>query len=374
MMKRLFVFLGVILFGGLVFLFSAELLLRIFYFGPDAIVNFRRYEPLDTGSPYFLVLSEDARVGVELRPNHRWFFLGKERQTNALGLCDKPRSEEELKDATMVVMGESFAEGAGVRLEERFSAQLEKELRNKGRFNVVNMAITNTVLESQIELFKTKVLPVYHPKWVLVAFLADGNMNAPVLGRDVWSKRIAAATKLFPLWKRSFALFIVNDYWGHINWDIGWFAKKLIKWARGASEENVFSVQPRSQQAVTDQSRNGSRSSADESLSGDYGGFLKAKGLLEELKQLGQEQDFQVILCPLSHIKAFNNPDRNHRERRILGKIARDIDVPYLDVFSFFDGKDPRYCILWASNRHPNKYCHRLIAEKLAETLLESIC
>jgi len=70
----------------------------------------------------------------------------------------------------MVVMGESYAEGAGVKIGERFTAVLENKLRAEKRYNVVNMAITNASFNGQLELPKRKLFPRITSKWLCLLF------------------------------------------------------------------------------------------------------------------------------------------------------------------------------------------------------------
>lgn len=347
-MKRLFGVLGGVALGGAVFLLSAELLMRLFYYGPDAIFHLGRYTPLDCSKPYFLRLSENPRVEVELRSDHGWYFLGKKRWTNSLGLADGRLPEDFGSVPTMIVMGESFAEGAGVEMSDRFSARMEDKLRERRKINVVNMAITNATLESQIELLKWKVIPRYHPKWVVVSCLVFRDIGNSDLRRSFWPKRIRTATALFPLWKRSFALYILRDYWTSIDLDKNWFKTKLRKIAGGSAP-----VRREDAAGIVHLKSSG-----------------KAEQLFAELKQLGKENDFEIILAPLSYLKELDNPHRDQSERTYLKKLAEELSIPYIDTFGYLTGLDPRYCILWASNRHPNKFCHELLADGLARDLI----
>ena len=326
-----------------VFFLTAEITLRIFYFGPDALFHWNRYEPLDTSTPYFLVLSENPRMGVELRSDHRWYFLGHQRRTNSIGIADD-RSPAQLQAApAIVILGESFAEGGGVDLDQRFSAQLEKRLQ-PGKENVLNLAITNTTLESQVELLKQRILTDLKVSYVVVAFLAYGNMNDPVLDPKVWERRMQVAPQLFPLWKRFFSLYIFHDYLSNIQWNPEWFAAKLRKFS---GTQNP--VQPTPANNPTEDSS-----------------FQRAERLLAELKALGDPYGFKVVLAPLSHIKDLQNPGRESFERGQIKAIAQKLGVDYWDLFPALDGQDPRYCILWSSNQHMNPYAHARVAERLA--------
>ncbi len=346
------------------FVFFSEIILRVFYFGPDALWHFWRYTPLDCHKPYFLTLSENERIGVEHRPDLRWFFLGQKRQTNSLGFCDRPRTREELAgNPTLAVMGESFVESAGLPPEATFGGRLERYLSQSREINVLDMSVTNTVLESQIELLKEKVIRAYRPRWVLVAFLAYGNMNEKVAARDIWRRRIETAPDFWPLWKRSFALYILNDYWSHIDWNREWLMAKLAKWTGGSSKNTA----PKPFQTRGEALRKPAADGQDRSR----GDFSKAEFLLRELKELGKKHGFEVILSPLSHLKELNNPARDRFERSELETIARKLDLPYIDTYPFLDGEDPRVCILWAANRHPNEYGYDLMTKGLARALID---
>jgi len=324
--------------GLVVFLLIAEALLRLFYFGPDAFVHAVRYQPLDSSRPFFLVLAGDSRIAVELRPNHRWFFLGRQRWTNRLGLADEPPAAGKRRP-TIVVLGESYAEGGGVNMKDRFSALLEQKLQQYGRYHVLNIAITNTVLESQIELLRKNVLPYYQVSHVLVCFLARGNMNAPVLPQRDWKYRIEHGTDMFPLWKRSFALFIVRDYW--VN---------LLSRAQGF----VMRKQP---DVGTNDGSSGSEPPD------------RVTTLLGELRSMGRAQGFSVMLAPLPHMKYLHQPDHDAADRGRLRAIAIELGLAYIDLLPCFSGIGERSCILWSFNRHPNAFAHAVLADALARDL-----
>jgi lysophospholipase L1-like esterase len=350
-------FLRVLCFAGvsvLVFFVGGEILIRLFYFGPDALFHFRRYEPIVTVSPWHLVQSENPRIAVENRSDYRWIYLGQEVRTNALGLVDeREKLPEHPGQKVIVMMGESYMEGSGVPMPERVSALLEQNLRRHGEdYAVLNMALTNTVLESQIERLKQKVLPHYSPDLVLVSLLASDNWTGAPASAEVWRERVATGSYWYPLWKISFFLFVLEDYAKNFN-----LPQRLSKLAASAPLKKYFGVSSKDKPA----------DSSGQVFAKDDNGRLKE--LLAELAALGKGNGFRVALVPVTAMKDFKQPNRMRAFRDNLQKLADEFEMMFIDTAPWFDGQNVRACILWEMNRHPNAYANRVFADGLYAAL-----
>jgi len=342
--------------AGVGFVAGGEIILRVFYFGPDALFHFRRYEPVVTVKPWHLVLSDNPRIAVEPRPDYQWCYLGKQVKSNRLGIVDdRVRIEKKEGSQTIVMMGESYMEGSGVDLSERVTALLESKLRRHGDYSVVNMALTNTVLESQIERLKTQVIPHYHPDVVLIAFIAGGNITGSVLPQAVWKQRIETGPDHYPLWKISFFLFMLHDYAENFQLTPDWFMKKGMKF---------FGAGNKSGQALAAQK------AASVEASAGTPDFVRVRALFSELAELGEKNHFQTVIVPVSLMKDLQNPNRSAYWRGLSKSMADEFHFPYIDTVLFFKGQDVRACILWAMNRHPNAYANRIFADGIYQGLL----
>lgn len=347
--------------AGFSFVAGGEIILRVFYFGPDALIHFRRYEPVVTVNPWYLVLSDNDRIAVEPRPNYQWYYLGKQVRTNSLGIVDDRESIEKKEGAkTIVMMGESYMEGSGVDLSERVTALLESKLRRRGDYSVVNMALTNTVLESQIERLKTTVIPNYHPDVVLVAFVAQGNIAGNVLPQAAWTQRVETGSDHYPLWKVSFFLFMLHDYAENFQLTPDWFLKKGMK---------VFGAGRKSEQARVTQKTDSSEV-LDNAFEGDPN-LIRVRALFSELAKLGEQNQFQTVIVPVSLMKDFKIKNRLAYWRDLSKSVADEFHFPTIETIPFFEDKDVRACILWAMNRHPNAYANEIFAEGIYQGLLD---
>jgi len=339
--------------AGISFAAGGEIILRLFYFGPDALVHFRRYEPVVTVDPWHLVLSDNPRIAVEPRPDYEWYYLGKKVRTNRLGIVDArealPKSEE---SGTIVMLGDSYMEGSGVEMTERVSAQLERLLQPHGNYAVINMALTNSVLESQIERLKQTVIPAYNPDLVLVSFLPD-RLSSTVLPPAVWQRRAEDGSRIYPFWKISFFLFVIHDYLQNVEG----FTQRLLEPLRlrinrpGKAKEEGPSLSASPAQTAEAE---------------------RAERLVDELCDLGERYGFKTVLVPISLMKDFQNPERLRDWRDWMQTIARKRGLTVIDTLPLFRQEDVRTCILWLMNRHPNAYANRIFARGIYQGLRDA--
>ncbi len=113
----------------------------------------------------------DPDTGYRLRPDHRWGNV----QTNAQGLRDIERAVQKPSGVRRVlVLGDSFAFGSGMRLEDTFARQLQTRLADS--VDVVNAGVPGFSTVQQ-RAWLEKFGLAYEPDVVVVAFF---------VGNDLW--------------------------------------------------------------------------------------------------------------------------------------------------------------------------------------------
>jgi lysophospholipase L1-like esterase len=117
----------------------------------------------------------DDRLPFHHVPNRCGTYYGQEISTNSLGFrgceCDacKPIGKRRI-----VCLGDSFTLGWGVQLEQTFPKRLERMLNETdGSFEIINMGIGNYNTTMEVELFKSKGLPLQPDMVILAYFIND---------------------------------------------------------------------------------------------------------------------------------------------------------------------------------------------------------
>ncbi|MFZ5892329.1 MAG: SGNH/GDSL hydrolase family protein [Myxococcota bacterium] len=102
--------------------------------------------------------SEDPLIGHEHRPHARSFLMGVNVQTNSVGHRDREIPIERRPGVARIVMlGDSFIEGWGVRFEETISKRLERLFAEAGEpSEVMNTGVGNYNTVMEVRAFLTR--------------------------------------------------------------------------------------------------------------------------------------------------------------------------------------------------------------------------
>lgn len=108
-------------------------------------------------------------------------------ETNSLGLRDRDYAREKPHGviSRMLVMGDSMTFAEGVEAEETYPKLLEQLLARRagpGKYEVINAAIRGYGTDQELVLFQ-KLLPVFRPDVVVLAFFAGNDFTDNLYGR-----------------------------------------------------------------------------------------------------------------------------------------------------------------------------------------------
>lgn len=171
-LTRFFLLISLPFFSIIITLFILELIVR--KLSPQEEIHTRF-------SPFFI---------YENIPNSSWSNTSDEFNVNIKYNSDGLRDIDykKIKDNNIfriAVVGDSFAVGEQVNLDETFPKQLDKLLnsRTEKDFEVINFGIRGYNIDSEIVLLKEKVKE-YHPDLVILTFFfndLDGLLNSPLI-------------------------------------------------------------------------------------------------------------------------------------------------------------------------------------------------
>jgi lysophospholipase L1-like esterase len=169
------------LLGIAVALASVEALVRLA--APQPIT------PLTAGFAPPDMVAFDARYGWKLAPRSRWTWqYGTTIETNALGLRDRDYGPKGPREIRILSLGDSYAFGAGVELDQTYAKVLERKLAARfpdSTITVVNAGISGYGQRQEILAFDD-LRPLVEPDAVIATFVAGNDVeNNTVFDRQL---------------------------------------------------------------------------------------------------------------------------------------------------------------------------------------------
>jgi len=311
-----------------------------------------------------------ANVGADFAPDDELFYIPKQLMPEAdwsykgwISFRDsKPSLEPAPGVFRIVVMGASNAYGDKLEHNDAsMSGQLEKILnaRRPGRFEVLNAGVHGYEMFRVMLLFEQKVL-AYRPD-MLIAYLNlnDGlDMQGPYTLRELWKMK-------------------KQNRWSEV--------REQIQRAQSEAGAPAWIV---SLQNLLRQSRlyNGltrlitfQRSASMKAVAEKIGALKSVnppedyRRNLQRLIEVCREHDVQLVLADaFVHHEVTGPEGKNDKIRSIMREEAERNDVPFLGVHDIFVKRsDYETLVFDFDNVHLNHKGHRLVAELLAELLVE---
>jgi lysophospholipase L1-like esterase len=145
--------------------------------------------PLTAGFAPPDMVAFDPRYGWKLAPRSQWRWqYDTTIATNALGLRDRDYGPKGPREIRVLSLGDSFAFGAGVELEQTYAKVLERKLAT--RFPELTIAVVNAGIagygQRQAILGFDDLRPLLEPDVVIATFVAGNDVeNNTVLDRQL---------------------------------------------------------------------------------------------------------------------------------------------------------------------------------------------
>ena len=226
----------------------------------------------------------------------------------------------------IIILGDSFTFGEGVRLEDTFGVRLENLLHQKGfSVEVLNFGISTWGTSDEVNYLAEMGIK-FHPDLVLIVFvLNDANYAG---GMDVWDNFRAVYEK-----RRLRHSYLLSYIYAKIAQPF--YVKNYV--------ENL------TQQSLADNTQ-----------------WNEAFAQLLRGKKIAQKEQFQygVAIFPFMYDLKSSYPFLKIHDMIVSYCQKHDIDV--YDLFPAFQGN--RYTTLWVhpSDPHPNEKGHQIAAKALA--------
>lgn len=318
------------------FLFVAEVLIRLIYFGPDALAHPTRYQPIGAiADPDYLAPARESDVVYTLRPGFRGWVKGVLVEANGRGLRDDERALAPTPGtARVMTLGSSVAMGEGVPARSTFTARLGERLTAQGlAVETLNFAVGGYTLGTSQALLRARGVQ-FRPDVVvqeLTLGMFDETAESIVQLRASFERTRRAPPPASVFETNSFAVFAIYP--------------PLSLRARLAGL-----VAPRGQ--------------AREVL-GPY-----VEETLAAFGRLAAAQGFQGVVFLPRPIQALADRTAQQRERDTLRRFAAADGLLYVDSYDRFSASDQVEALsIYPGELHPNAEAHARYAASLADAL-----
>ena len=287
-------------------------------------------------------------------------------RVNELGFRGAPVAPEKPAQVFRIVaLGDSFTYGTGVDEGDTWPAQLEARLRElapERPLEVLNWGVPAYNTRQEIAQLNQRV-KTYRPDLVLLcAYVNDASGAGRGPGApdeeqpaDAWETRWvrrlgltsgrwegdapvnAAQRRMMALRERSRLADLV--------------AYKLYGWLMG---------------------RVATRNYAADWAPGSPG-LAMVKSALSSALVLSRHSDFELLAVMYPDLPSLGETYAFAEEHAAFASLCAELGIPFRDLTSVFDGRDPAALQAHAHDKHPNGAAHRLVAEALAALLLPRI-
>ena len=338
------------MFGGLVlslavFLLLVEVVIRLRYFGPDALAHPARYQPIGAmENPAYLAAAPEPGVPYAMQPGFDGWVKGGRVTVNSVGVRDREWEAEPRAGVRRVMtLGSSVTFGEGVDVEHTLARQLARLLERDGiPTESLNLGVEGYVLGASQALFEWRGLR-FRPDVVVqelsIATLHQTGQVVQDLRRAFERTRTATPHASF---------FETNSFALHAVYPSVSLRQRLTR---------LHMLLPRPAEKV----------SASLARRADLS-YLE--NTLARFGELGATHGFTAVAFVPRPMLALRETDLHLKERRDLEAMARQRGVLYVDSYDRFSPADvAERLLIYPGDLHPNGEAHRRHAEALAAVL-----
>ncbi len=316
--------------------------------------------PEDTGSIY--EIREEALPRAVLKPGVEEIAHGSKVRVNSLGFRGKDYSLEKPKNTKRIVLlGDSFAFGAGAAEEVILPTQLENMLDQKyadTHIQVLNLGVSDYNTDDQLALFQEKGIALEPDLVVLLYVMNDIEIKSEYLDDSKNNKKQPSESKKQSNGNtrqyRNPLYGIVNTLRSQSHF-LAYLAPRVASLGRTLGFDLPSSG-----------------SFYSEAFANDVEGWKRSKNALREIHSICKKNEirFALVLFPL--MTNFNDSYPAKKSHEIIQEFAQNENIPFLDLLPHYMGKNAR--TLWVSptDGHPNEEGHRIAAEAFTRFLQEN--
>ena len=312
--------------------------------------------PEATGSIY--LIREDRLPRVVLRPGADEISTGTRVEINSRGFRGREIPHDQPEGTRrIVVLGDSFAFGAGAPVEVIFTTRLEAMLNQTPNrpVEVLNLGVSDYNTEDELAMLQETGLSL-SPDLVMLFFVMNDIEVKPEYlppSPDSGQKKPASPAKQE---ERSFRepLYAVVHHWRKRSHFLAYLAPRVASLGRALGLK------------LSSSGEFYSRAFAE-----NVEGWQRSKEALRAIQRLGKEHGFRFALVLFPLMTNFSDSYPARRSHEVIAAFAQDEGIAYLDLLPSYMGKNAQSLWVSPTDGHPNAEGHRIAAEALFRFLTD---
>lgn len=352
--RNLIINLGLVVFSLATIVAIGELYLR--FSGYDALKD------LKNGREMILQLSSNSDVKYELVPGSKGYAWGANVEINAHGYRGKMSSTGKFNGFRIIALGDSITFGNMLPVEDSYSYQLNK-LLNKSipRYDVINFGVGGYDILQDVSLLEHRGL-IYKPDLAVIGFcLNDIGIASPNLEYIIRSQRYQSSL-IFHLRVAQF----IADKIDRI---------RISNWMQEKNEPEVFRNDYKTRIARIGEDEHTLRELMQTLPKGypsdwyrDEYRIGRLRYSFERLSDLAKRENFSVVVVIFPFLAGDSTDYPYEIPHKIITMEAKRVGFDVQEVVhEFMDIGMNNLKISKNDLVHPNKFGHKIVAEKLGD-------
>jgi lysophospholipase L1-like esterase len=272
------------------------------------------------------VVADNPKIGHVHGGNRHAKLMGVSLDTNSKGLRDREFTYARTPGVLRIVMlGDSFTEGWGARLEDTFSKRIERLYAERNiKAEVINTGVGNWNTIQEVTYFLTEAFR-YHPDIVVLNFLVNDAEPVPRASSPSWLMRVCYS-----------CVFIG-----------GRFDELRRRFSNSRDWASYY---------------------LDLYDDGHAAGWLDAKAAMRELADYCKEKGIRLLIANLPELHDVQNY-RFQSITELARAAARENNVAFVDILPYLQAEASSNLWVTPPDPHPNARAHELIAAGLFDAL-----
>ncbi|MBU0678102.1 MAG: SGNH/GDSL hydrolase family protein [Verrucomicrobia bacterium] len=303
--------------------------------------------PLKKPSPYPGVSAGEYVPGLQFRfvyaSNPRGYFDAEnavEASINNMGTRGSDILPSEKSGLSrMLVLGDSFTFGEGVKDEDTFSIRLERLLNDDGArpWEVINCGVSSYNTSDEVTYLKNRWIGL-KPDVVLIVFVINDAYDDSVFG-PLHKGYVEGVSRISNR----------GDMMG--SRALGWMYNRYTRIKTGRSTAKIYKSQFTDNPLIPGHN------------------WDDCKTSLREAKELSEQQGFRLALVVFPELYLLDDRYPFSGIRDIVTRECEETGIPVLDLFNTFEGRNAADLWVHPTDHHPNEKAHALAADAIFDFL-----
>ncbi len=345
-----------VIYNLLLILFSSGFTLVIVFIIGEIWIRSQELPP-DSGSIY--IIREGKLPRVVLRPGAEEIAAGARVHINQLGFRGREYTREKPSGAKRIlILGDSFAFGAGAPEEVIFPTRLEKQLNqneSSQSIEVINLGVVDYNTDDSLTRLKEFGLELKPDLVLLFYVMNDIEIKREYLPKPENETGAKAEKESGEERRYRDPLYSMVDSLRRNSHFLAYLAPRIASLGRRMG----FNIPSSGHFYSTAYKEN-------------VEGWRRSKAALKQIHDLGKEHGFQFALALFPLLTNLTESYPARESHQVIGEFAQQEGIPFLDLFPAYEGKNATSLWVSPTDGHPNEEGHRIAAEAVYRFLQEN--